>query len=107
MSVNMSSVVQSEVKINYQSLRKLELLVRAINHRLRQEIIKVLQSEGEITVTDLYIMLRTEQSVTSQHLALLRKASILITSRKGKYVYYSVDKNRLKEISRLLDELVK
>jgi len=60
-----------------------------------------------MTVTDIYIKLRLEQSVASQHLALLRRAGIVVTSRDGKFIYYSVDVSRLDEISRLLEELVK
>lgn len=59
-----------------------------------------------MTVTELYVKLRLEQSVASQHLALLRRAGVVLTSRDGKYIYYSVDHERLEEIARLLEELV-
>ncbi len=107
MSVNMNSIVQPELRIDYQILRKSVLVLRAVNHKLRQEMIKIIEAEGKITVTELYIKLRLEQSVASQHLALLRRAGVVITTREGKFIYYSVDKSRIKEISRLLQELVK
>lgn len=107
MSVNMNSIVQPELRIDYQILRKSVLILRAVNHKLRQEMIKIIEAEGKITVTELYIKLRLEQSVASQHLALLRRAGVVITTREGKFIYYSVDKSRIKEISRLLQELVK
>ncbi|MFN8283060.1 MAG: metalloregulator ArsR/SmtB family transcription factor [Chitinophagales bacterium] len=107
MSVNMNSIVQPELKIDYQILRKSVMVLRAVNHKLRQEMIKIIEAEGKITVTELYIRLRLEQSVASQHLALLRRAGVVITTREGKFIYYSVDKSRIKEISRLLQELVK
>lgn len=107
MSVNMNSIVQPELRIDYQILRKSVLILRAVNHKLRQEMIKIIEAEGKITVTELYIKLRLEQSVASQHLALLRRAGVVVTTREGKFIYYSVDKSRIKEISRLLQELVK
>ncbi|MBK6273940.1 MAG: metalloregulator ArsR/SmtB family transcription factor [Chitinophagales bacterium] len=107
MSVNMNSIVQPELRIDYQVLRKSVLVLRAVNHKLRQEMIKIIEAEGKITVTELYIKLRLEQSVASQHLALLRRAGVVITTREGKFIYYSVDNSRIKEISRLLQELVK
>ncbi|HUM51605.1 MAG TPA: metalloregulator ArsR/SmtB family transcription factor [Chitinophagales bacterium] len=107
MSVNMNSIVQPELRIDYQILRKSVLVLRAVNHKLRQEMIKIIEAEGKITVTELYIKLRLEQSVASQHLALLRRAGVVVTTREGKFIYYSVDKSRIKEISRLLQELVK
>ncbi len=107
MSVNSKSIMKPELKIDFQALRKSVLVLRAINHKLRQEIIRLLDQEGKMTVTELYVKLRLEQSVASQHLALLRRAGVVQTSRVGKFIYYSVDHDRLEEISKLLQELVK
>jgi DNA-binding transcriptional ArsR family regulator len=96
-----------ELKIDYQVLRKSVLVLRAINHKLRQEMIQLIDKEGKMTVTDLYVKLRLEQSVASQHLALLRRSGVVVTSRDGKYIYYSVDHQRMDEITRLLNELIK
>lgn len=107
MSLNSNNIMTPELKIDYQTLRKSVLVLRAINHKLRQEMIQLIDKEGKTTVTDLYIKLRLEQSVASQHLALLRRAGVVVTSRDGKYIYYSVDHQRLDEINRLLNELIK
>ena len=96
-----------ELKIDYQLMRQSVMVLRAVNHKLRQEMIRLIDEEGKMTVTDLYVKLRIEQSVASQHLALLRRAGVVTTSRDGKFIYYSVDHERLDEISRLLAELVK
>src|SRR5690606_21944528 len=81
---------------NYAEWRKAVLVLRAVNHKLRQRIISVLEENNEMTVTDIYIKLRLEQSVASQHLAILRRAGVVSTERQGKYIYYSLDKDRLK-----------
>ena len=107
MTVNNNNHVQPELKIDLQILCKSVLVLRSVNHKRRQEIIQLIDKNGKMTVTDLYIKLRIEQSVASQHLALLRRAGVVVTSRDGKYIYYSVDHERLDEISRLLSELVK
>jgi DNA-binding transcriptional ArsR family regulator len=49
--------------------------------------------------------LRLEQSVASQHLAILRRVGVVETTRQGKFIHYSLDKNRLEQIARLVDEL--
>jgi DNA-binding transcriptional ArsR family regulator len=49
--------------------------------------------------------LRLEQSVASQHLAILRRAGVVVTERQGKFIYYTVDKDRIAQISRLVEEL--
>jgi DNA-binding transcriptional ArsR family regulator len=86
-------------------LRKAVLVLRAINHKLRQRVINLLEENQRMTVTDIYIKLRLEQSVASQHLAILRKAGVVQTERQGKYIFYTLDKDRINQISRLVEEL--
>jgi DNA-binding transcriptional ArsR family regulator len=49
--------------------------------------------------------LRIEQSVASQHLAILRKADLLQTERDGKFIYYTINKTRFAEVVDLIQEL--
>lgn len=95
-----------DVPLDYGELRKAALVLRAVNHKLRQRMIDLLEENKQLTVTDIYIKLRLEQSVASQHLAILRKAGVVRTDRQGKYIYYSLDHERLSQISRLVEELV-
>ena len=97
---------QKDVQLDYSELRKAVLVLRAVNHKLRQRMIDLLEENQRMTVTDIYIKLRLEQSVASQHLAILRKAGVVRTDRQGKYIYYSLDHERLSQISRLVEELV-
>ncbi|MCO5229969.1 MAG: metalloregulator ArsR/SmtB family transcription factor [Chitinophagales bacterium] len=94
------------VKFDNNILRKAVQVVRAVNHDLRQQIVKLLDDSGRLTVTEIYVKLRLEQSVASQHLALLRRSGVVTTTRDGKFIYYSIDKDRLDEIFVLLKELV-
>jgi DNA-binding transcriptional ArsR family regulator len=47
-----------------------------------------------------------EQSVASQHLAILRRAGIVTTQRDGKFIYYTVNYSRIDEINRVVEDLV-
>ncbi|MBK8081914.1 MAG: helix-turn-helix transcriptional regulator [Saprospiraceae bacterium] len=94
-----------EVQLDYADLRKAVLVLRAVNHKLRQRIIDLLEDGDSMTVTDIYIKLRLEQSVASQHLAILRRAGVVATDRQGKFIYYSLDKERLSQISSLVEDL--
>jgi DNA-binding transcriptional ArsR family regulator len=67
----------------------------AINHKMRQKIISLLRTKDRCTVTEVYIYLRVEQSVASQHLGRLRIADIVNTEREGKFIYYSVNEDIL------------
>jgi len=95
----------SNVQLDYTELRKAVLVLRAVNHKLRQRIIDLLDSGETMTVTDIYIKLRLEQSVASQHLAILRRAGVVVTERQGKFIYYSLNNERLDQISKLVEDL--
>ena len=96
----------STVNLDYQALKKAALVLRALNHKLRQQLLKLIEDEKRITVTEIYVRLRLEQSVASQHLAILRKAGIVATERDGKFIFYSVNYKRLEEISAFVKDLV-
>lgn len=92
--------------LDYNLLRKAVLVLRAVNHDLRRSIIDLLEEHKQMTVTEIYIKLRLEQSVASQHLAILRRAGIVNTHRDGKFIYYSLNKVRISEISKIIEDLV-
>lgn len=93
------------IPLDYVELRKAALVLRAVNHKLRQRIIDLLEENKKMTVTDIYVKLRLEQSVASQHLAILRRAGVVSTDRQGKFIFYSLDRERLDQISSLVEEL--
>jgi DNA-binding transcriptional ArsR family regulator len=95
-----------EIKIEYTVLRKAVLIFRSVNHKLRHQIIQLLQENKRLTVTDVYVHMRLEQSVVSQHLAILRRAGVVKTVREGKNIFYMLNKDRLLEIGNMINELV-
>jgi len=104
-TVTLQKGPSADIQLDYTELRKAVLVLRAINHKLRQRIIDLLEENQKMTVTDIYIKLRLEQSVASQHLAILRRAGVVATDRNGKFIYYSLDIERLAQISKLVEEL--
>lgn len=94
-----------DIELDYAELRKAVLVLRAVNHDLRKKIIALLEKYEQLTVTDIYVKLRLEQSVASQHLAILRKARIVAPKREGKFIYYSLDKERIEQIVQLIGDL--
>jgi DNA-binding transcriptional ArsR family regulator len=96
---------RKEFHVELLTLKKADIIIRAINHKLRLQIIRLLHDKEELTVTEIYVKLRLEQSVASQHLALLRRAGIVNTRREGKYIYYSVDSGRIEDIYKLAKQI--
>ena len=97
---------KDQIKVDFLHIKKSALILRAMNHKLRQQMIKLLDENGRLTVTELYIKLRLEQSVASQHLAILRKAGIVSTQREGKFIYYTINAPRIDAIQKFVKELV-
>jgi DNA-binding transcriptional ArsR family regulator len=92
--------------LDYLKIKKAALVLRALNHKLRQLILKTIDEHKRITVTELYVKLRLEQSVASQHLAILRKAEIVNTVREGKFIFYTINEGRIEDINKFVKELV-
>jgi DNA-binding transcriptional ArsR family regulator len=96
----------TSLKVDLLNVKKAAMILRAVNHKLRQQILKLIDEHGRMTVTEIYVKLRLEQSVASQHLAILRKAGFVKTDRDGKFIYYSVNTSRLKELNQFVEELL-
>lgn len=94
---------EKKIKLDYAILKRAVLTLRAVNHPLRKEMMQLLEEKKKMTVTELYVKLRIEQSVASQHLAILRKADVLSTERDGKFIYYAINAKRVEEISQLIE----
>lgn len=92
--------------VDFLTLKKAAMILRAANHKLRQLILKLIDENRRMTVTEIYIKLRLEQSVASQHLAILRRAGLVKTEREGKFIYYSVNAARIAEVTRFAANLV-
>ncbi|MDA3615186.1 ArsR/SmtB family transcription factor [Polluticaenibacter yanchengensis] len=97
---------KKEIQVELLTLKKADLVIRALNHKLRLQIIRMLHDKEELTVTEIYVKLKLEQSVASQHLAILRRAGIVVTRREGKFIYYSVNPTRIEEIYKIAKSLV-
>ena len=104
--LNTDSENGTALKVDLLNVKKAALVLRAINHKLRQQMLKLIDEHGKMTVTELYVKLRLEQSVASQHLAILRKAGFVQTTRDGKFIYYSVNTSRIDELNKFVEELL-
>ncbi len=106
LSANHLPETESGLKVDLLAVKKAAIVLRAINHKLRQIILKLIDERGKITVTELYTHLRLEQSVASQHLAILRKAGFVKTTRDGKFIYYAINPERLVELNKFVKDLL-
>ncbi len=74
-------------------------ILRAIAHPLRMAIIDFIDQKQVINVNKIYNTLKLEQSITSQHLRILRSADLVITKREGKFIYYSLNYDKIEQVN--------
>ena len=75
----------SEIQLDYADLRKAVLVLRAVNHKLRQRIIDLLDNSQTMTVTDIYIKLPLVFSHFPRQIAIYRIASVVINDTPGNF----------------------
>jgi len=91
--------------INSDLVKKAAKIIRAVNHPLRQSMISLINEKQSVNVTDIYIKLRIEQSVASQHLRILRSSQVVKTQREGKQIFYSLNNERISQITECAEML--
>lgn len=95
-----------QIRLDYVAVKSAAMTLRAINHKLRQQIIKLLNEQKTMKVTEIYVKLRLEQSVASQHLAILRRANIVNTVRDGKFIHYSLNPEKIASVAQFVTDMV-
>lgn len=81
-----TKVVFDNGKLQYSSE-----LMRALAHPLRLQILEFIDGHGSTNVNKIYNSLSIEQSITSQHLRILRLAGVVDSQREGKFINYHIN----------------
>jgi DNA-binding transcriptional ArsR family regulator len=97
----------NELAINAAYIKNAALLLRAIDHPLRQKILEFAHLYTRVSVTEVHTKFRIEQSVASDHLAILRNAKLVITVREGRFIYYSVNYPQLDKLYGLCSQVIR
>lgn len=82
---------RTKVTFNNEKLQMSSNIVKALAHPLRLKILEYIDDKGSINVNKIYTALKIEQSITSQHLRVLRMAGIVHSDKEGKFVHYQID----------------
>ena len=96
----------ANVKIDNESLQTSSEILRALAHPLRMESLEFIDKNKSINVNKIYNTLKLEQSITSQHLRILRNAGIVLTERDGKFIHYTVNYNKIAHVVKSIDNFL-
>ncbi len=69
---------------------------------MRIAILKHLEDNKKLSVTQIHELLGIEQSTTSHHLGILKDKGVLCSKREGKNIYYYL---RFQILSKIVDSL--
>ena len=81
----------TNVKIDGKNLHTSSEILRALAHPLRMQILEFIDEHDSINVNKIYNTLKIEQSITSQHLKIMRLAGVIDAEKDGKFVHYSIN----------------
>ena len=95
----MSKLVQEQLDISAG-------LLRALTHPLRLQILGFIDMNKVINVNKMYNKLNLDQSITSQHLRILRKEELVFTKREGKFIFYSLNYPKIAKINKLVSDFL-
>ena len=90
-----ASMRKAKVNINNEKLQASSEVLRALSHPLRLQILEFIDQNDTINVNKIYNTLNLEQSITSQHLRILRLAGLVDTERDGKFIHYRINYGRI------------
>ena len=87
--------VANHTNIQDEELETSAEVLRALAHPLRMRILEFIDQNDMINVNRIYSSLQLEQSITSQHLRILRQAGLVETERRGKFIHYRLRYKKL------------
>ncbi|MBN2521095.1 MAG: helix-turn-helix transcriptional regulator [Bacteroidales bacterium] len=88
-----------EIKnIKIEQLEEAANILKAIAHPMRIAILAFLENGKSLTVTNIYELLKIEQSTASHHLGILKDKGVLGSKRDGKNTYYFLKHDKLSNI---------
>ncbi len=102
----MKTVLNTELALEAGDIKNAVLLLRALNNSLRQKILKFIHLNNRVTVTEVHIQFRIEQSVASDHLGIMREAKLVVNERKGRFIFYTVNYKELERFHQLFAEFL-
>lgn len=82
-------------------------LLRAIAHPLRMSILAFIDKNKSINVNKIYNTLKLEQSITSQHLRILRNVDLVKAERDGKFIHYSINYEKIRYVNNCITDFMR
>ena len=80
------------------SLEETAMILRSIAHPDRLQILTLLSKSKELSVSEIQEAIGIKQSITSQHLAILKNRGVLVSRRNGNATLYSLMNKKVLQV---------
>jgi DNA-binding transcriptional ArsR family regulator len=87
-----------------ETAQRAAIVLKAVAHPVRLRIIELLKG-GEKCVGDIFAALEIKQSITSQHLNMMRDKQVLTCRREGAKVYYRIQNPNVIKLLQCMQEI--
>ncbi|HTM93984.1 MAG TPA: metalloregulator ArsR/SmtB family transcription factor [Flavisolibacter sp.] len=89
--MNQSTVLENELKLESEGIRKLAALYHAIDHPTRLAILKLIHVQETMSVMEITDKMRLDKETVSQQLGILRRAELVCSMPRSRFRYYSLN----------------
>ncbi|MBR9921457.1 MAG: helix-turn-helix transcriptional regulator [Bacteroidetes bacterium] len=100
-------MMDTQLGVNQEKLLESSEILRALAHPLRMRLLGFIDEHETVNVNRIYNTLKLEQSITSQHLRILRQQNLVNTRREGKFIHYSVNHDKVAQAVKAVDAFLK
>jgi len=97
----------NEKLINDSNLHDLAITLRALSHPMRIQIMKLVDKNKMMNVSQIQHILKIEQAAVSHHLNLLKNVKVLKSKRNGKNVEYTMVEGVIERLEKAIELLLK
>ncbi|MGB3548053.1 MAG: metalloregulator ArsR/SmtB family transcription factor [Saprospiraceae bacterium] len=94
------------LNISEQEITQSAEILRALAHPLRIKILGYIDENPGTNVKHIYDQLNLEQSITSQHLRILRSTGLVLPERNGKFINYCLNYAQLGKSIQLVKDFL-
>lgn len=91
-----------EARRLYADLAEKARLFRALADETRLAILRQLREQGEVCACDFLACCRLAQPTVSHHLQILRRAGLVKAEKRGLWVYYTLNEEKLASLRDLI-----
>jgi ArsR family transcriptional regulator len=88
----------TSIKVHRETLERMTDVFRLLADQSRLKIVLALAQDGELHVSALCRLLGQSQPAVSHHLTLMRMAKLVSVDRKGKFSYYRLASDHIRDL---------